>query len=194
MKGCLRYVIPVGLASTPYISQVFLAGKTTKYMAMYGVYIRYFWQGNQPNVRPCTVYIYGSGPAYKPAFDCVQRHCVYVWDGLFVREGVGASGRRYLSALSVCRGTVCRCGRDRLSVRGWLGYVVRNTQTFTRSAKRVHTYKGLARNIILYNTVFLAGKSPNIRSHTECIFTVLANPTHTQSVHVHSVWDCSCVY
>jgi len=34
-------------------------------------------------------------------------------------------------------------------------------------------------------TVFLAGKSPNIRSYTVCVYTVLANPTHTSNFNMH---------
>ena len=41
--------------------------------------------------------------------------------------------------------------------------------------------------------VFLAGKSPTIRSHTECLYTVLANPInafHTLSEKTNRCVEC----
>jgi hypothetical protein len=35
-------------------------------------------------------------------------------------------------------------------------------------------------NMVYTCTAFLAGRSPNIRSYTVCILTILASPTHEQ--------------
>jgi len=61
----------VKLASElPPVYQVFRVGQNHIYMrCIYGIFA-VFLAGKSPNIRSCTVYIYGSGQSYRCCLRC----------------------------------------------------------------------------------------------------------------------------